>query len=365
MQTVILLGIIAGLSISFFKKIDSSEKLYNATVVKLKDVIAEVDRQMCNAPTLVCFDYTSESYVEWTDNCSTVYQGARYEPQRERCEAPASDPCPGIVTGSTCKVAISAASQINCDSLSAATFQPMVKDTNTNTCWAPKPCLSYQKKYGNDINNQFDTAVLEALPLNNAACPYNIPNYNVMVTRDGRSYSLFCVTMHDLLPHKLQGTTEADDLRNTCAQNNTAFRSQLNPSQDENLGYYVRNIITAFKNYNPDSDEDNVEKSLDKYNLRLPNGVTIYNLGGAVTDRKNIFIKYDRIDSAKTAVYGTSMKALRVYNPYDTETDSDGTHIKQRALDPNGEYVDEAITTPSGCELQNNDSCEIDTSGMI
>ena len=100
MQTVILLGIIAGLSISFFKRIDSNERLFVSTEKKLQGVINEVDKQICSDATPVCIDNSGNifrfedlsSSIGW--NCASVYQNSAFNPATGMCEkAPTGGTC--------------------------------------------------------------------------------------------------------------------------------------------------------------------------------------------------------------------------------------------------------------------------------
>ena len=54
LQTVILVGIIAGLSVSFFKKVNTDDKLMMSTTAMLRSAIEEANLQMCADETPYC-----------------------------------------------------------------------------------------------------------------------------------------------------------------------------------------------------------------------------------------------------------------------------------------------------------------------
>jgi len=70
LQTVILVGIIAGLSVSFFKKVNNDDKLMMSTTFLIKSAVEEANVQMCSDETPYC--YVDGSYFSPLGNNETA-----------------------------------------------------------------------------------------------------------------------------------------------------------------------------------------------------------------------------------------------------------------------------------------------------
>lgn len=305
MQTVILLGIIAGLSVSFFKRINSNERLYLATEKQLKIAITEADRQMCGdeRPTCRSANGLGNMYYKDEDSanigslpCSTIYSGTNYNSTTHYCEitlANAADSCPAATT------------------YSGLSHKEMSKDNTL--CYVAPPCATSQ-------TDRTGTTTYNALTMAEALCPTNLPNYAVTV----EGYNSLCYYLHKIIAHKPQRTTEADDLSTTCTTATTAF----NEMNARNIT--VANITTA------------INASNDNYNMLLPNGVRLYNMGATITPKgevggisaTNIFVKYDRVPNVATSVLNQTIKPFRVYNKLEK---SGGKYIP-RTRNADGNY---------------------------
>ena len=78
LQTVILVGIIAGLSVSFFKKVNTDDKLMMATTNLVKTAIEEANRQMCADETPYCSTGAGVGFSPLNDNETTTQACRRY-----------------------------------------------------------------------------------------------------------------------------------------------------------------------------------------------------------------------------------------------------------------------------------------------
>jgi len=298
MQTVILLGIIAGLSVSFFKKVNNDEKLYTATEKAVIDAVNEAGRQMCNDYTPYCrANGFISADVKWQNgnttfrnvsgelrtidmSCAAGYKGATYNANTGYCEATvaAADPCP---------------------TKTRVYFIEMQKTKDLTKCIAPPSCP--------DSDGESAYTATKADTYNSIVCPNGVPNFagtkDVNITYGGTTYTevnRLCYYMHDLLNHKKQGNSDDDDLYLTCAT----------PDGSDGISFQPSMIPKAIGN----AFFEKIDKLSDAYNIKLPNGVTLYNVGASfgTGDTITIFVKYDRIPQIKNSVWGKNVKCIRV-----------------------------------------------------
>ena len=302
MQTVVLLGIIAGLSISFFKRFSSNYKLYNSTTKQLQLAIQEANRRMCNDTTPYCRGWN----VSWkmannnpnifkSATCEEVYSGSHYNEKLARCEASAGS-CPPVNNDYDGLVPL------------------MVKDP-TGVCYAYPTCIHRKPKAGG-----FENEAVETQPYSDIICPNGKPDYSkakAINDQENTQVSALCWYLHDILSHKKQGLDDTDDIRRTCQTDKTVIA--------------YNNIV--YDNASPelttekmkDIAEDKVRglNGLTSYNMLLPNGVRLYNLGGTFQKGSNIYvyIKYDKTADIKTSVYvennpeASTVGVMKITNP--------------------------------------------------
>ena len=311
MQTLILLGIIAGLSVSFFKRINANPKLYAATEKQLQLAIEEANRQMCNDYTPYC--EIGGVRTPWVDNCSTIYGAtSTYSDTgatKGYCVADRSDgACPPTLSKQ--------------DTNKYLNIPQMVYNGHLGKCMAAPYCINTTPDITCDEVGYVCYSGKSAKPFSEIVCSEGIPDYS----QQKDNVNVLCWYLHSLIAHKKQGNTDDDDLLATCNPNSTAFQSEYNfISHQNNLKYYAKRV----------------REMSDNYNMLLPNGVRLYNLGGNMdlggsaaaraaysatlggnkSGANNIYIKYDRMPDAKTAAYNgadsksTTIQTMRIYNP--------------------------------------------------
>jgi len=280
LQTVVLLGIIAGLSISFFKNIKSDTKLRDSTEIMLMQAIQEANKQMCADDTPYCTGFrgaTRISYIVNNDNnmCSSTFAGSAYN-NKGYCTL--TKPPAGCPAG----------------------MEEYTETNGTITCFAPPKCYQSNNLAAPLQILKADGTVVDvsSVPLHEAICATNAaeggraePQWNAKVPRtiDGNNVNAqgaeaatqvneICYRLWDLINHKRQGATKFADLVATCVTNtNSCFANSAGVSCNG-----VNNDTT---------------------NMILPNGTRLYNLSalgftdrpaGANHDGQHIFIKYDK-----------------------------------------------------------------------
>ena len=245
MQTVVLLGIIAGLSVSFFRKVNYDERLYIATDKMIKEAVQEVARQACIDDTPICDDGS-------VPTCVSPY--IRNE-ATGNCEFSTAGDCPN-----NC---ISDPNSIHANTIEGVNF-------NVHTCICPPTC---------------DTGGF-AKPLSEDFCPNGVPDLSVRI--GSPAYTLLCTKLHELINHRQQANTKAGDLMMTCG-NNSVFGLVL--SEDD-----------LINRLNIDGN-DNYDMLLPN-GVRLYNLNGLYDsVNERSIDHVVIVVKYDRFADVSTAKY--------------------------------------------------------------
>ncbi|MCR4881074.1 MAG: hypothetical protein K6A44_03885 [bacterium] len=304
MQTIILLGIIAGLSISFFKKMNTNDKLWTSTTEKLRVTIEEANRQMCNDNTPTCvfsdgmvnrnmpFSLLPQADIDAL--CSDGYADSHYDPETKNCVYDSgADPCPALSS-------LYAAVANNDRDLQ------MTKNS-AGICTAPPPCRNAAAletgEYKTDVvphRYAFANTTYKAFPLSAVTCVNNVPSYQNTVV----NMPVLCYYLHSILMHKPQGVDNDADLLRTCTGTVPFYNN-------------AQTVTPAIINAQVAAREAH---GTDNYSMLLPNGVYLYNLG-STTYPMNIYIKYDRVQSSKSAklVEGDTSKStigvMRIENP--------------------------------------------------
>lgn len=275
MQTVILLGIIAGVSISFLSKINVDERLYTATVRQLTLAVQEAERQICSDPTPYCAANINKFWsghmgndVDDDAQCARAYgPGTTYEVNTNYCIkiVGADDACP-----------------------------PGMTKRNDTTCFGIPQC----EVRNNNADGTVNILYTDAVPYHDAACPTD-SGLNIDQMRPGNAgvYEI-CFRLHSLINHKTQTSEAANDLALTCIA-----------------------AVDACILVDDDGDECSQNGNIQHANLILPNGVRIYNLSNQniYTDDPDapsefIYIKYDRIPDVKNIKKPTTAAAANA-NP--------------------------------------------------
>ena len=275
LQTVILIGIIAGISVSFFKNLNTDEKLYNSTNKMLEAAIKEAELRLLSDARPVCG--TGGTFIS---NICTIPPGTPNEQQRTYC-IDNDLQCQNVNTFIAAAGLVSAYNWESgyCEYKPAANAACATGFTKKGEiCYAAPSCTSY------DATNPVDIS---------PAFPY-FDKINRLVDDDNDIYeagvlyeggifiSEFCRHLHSIINHKSQeGVGGRTDLVNTCATSVDAC------------------VIadTCASTTNPNNHA----------NMILPNGVRLYNLNcytpnGPATGcaNGNIYIKYDRNSDLRT-----------------------------------------------------------------
>ncbi len=274
LQTVILLGIIAGLSISFFKRLNNDDKLASQTISLLNEAVEEAGRQICSDATPACNngDDTLMRGVQAADNVDTKYCGflmdvfttvagkIKYNTNTGYCEYELDNdttPCEIYTINNT----------------SYMVFEKKQDD--------PKVC--YITPYCGYLE--------PSVPVSNIICKNGVPDYSVQRIA---GITEICRRLNELVNHKIQGGSESIDLITTC--NSDVHECFKNNTCKDLAGNYSTNT-----------------------SMILPNGVRLYNLGSKFNDGDSVFvyIKYDRIDDIKTADVTSDTSKLKKYTTYE------------------------------------------------
>lgn len=271
LQTVILIGIIAGISVSFFKNLNTDEKLYNSTNKMLEAAIKEAELRLLSDARPVCG--TGGTFIS---NICTIPPGTPNEQQRTYC-IDNDLQCQNVNTFIAAAGLVSAYNWESgyCEYKPAANAACATGFTKKGEiCYAAPSCTSY------DATNPVD--ISPAIPY------YSLVGSNIYKAGvyeggiGGIFISEFCRHLHSIINHKSQeGVGNATDLINSC-------------------GIPVDNCIlngTCSTTANPNNHA----------NMILPNGVRLYNLNcytpngpAAGCANKYIYIKYDRNSDLRT-----------------------------------------------------------------
>ena len=256
LQTVVLIGIIAGLSISFFRSVNTDTKLRDSTEIMLYQAIQEANRQMCSDTTPICWfeAQAGQNNVQG----SVVANG--------QCAN-------GIYSNGLCIINNAA----NCP----ANTEEYINSENVRSCISQATC---------NVNGRQGIIV----PANQALCISNPQengrfeaqwNAQIQRTIDGTTFNTgnnqvheICYRLWDLINHKPQNNSLANDLTATCV---TA----------------AANCFTI-----NDGSDPECPAGVNSANMILPNGVRLHNLSGLgftnnrtnPADGQHIYIKYDR-----------------------------------------------------------------------
>lgn len=293
LQTVILIGIIAGISVSFFKNLNTDEKLYRSTNKMLEKAINEAKLRLLSDARPVCGD-------EFISSICTIPVDIPNEQQRTYCID----------------------NNLQCENLN--TFIPD-NELDAEYNWESGYC-EYTPAANTSCATGFTKKgdICYAAPScnsNDVDDPDDVPNYAVLyfekigVSEDvaytkgvniGKDLegndifiSEFCRQLHSIINHKSQeGVGGRTDLVNTCATVGDACV----------INGTCANITT------PDNHA----------NMILPNGVRLYNLNcytpngpAAGCANGNIYIKYDRNSDLRTM----NENNTQTYAPTSTEGD--------------------------------------------
>lgn len=272
LQTVILIGIIAGISVSFFKNLNTDEKLYISTNNMLEIAIKEAELRLLSDTRPVCG--ASGTFIS---NICTIPVGTPNEQQRTYC-IDNNLQCQNL---NTFIAAGGLVSTYNWES-GYCEYTPAANTAcadgfrkNNNICYAAPSCNIY------DATNP--ATITSAIPyFDNINSLVGDDIYEAGVYEGGIFVSEFCRHLHSIINHKSQeGVGNATDLINSC-------------------GISVDNCIlngSCSTTANPNNHA----------NLILPNGVRLYNLNcytpngpAAGCANGNIYIKYDRNSDLRT-----------------------------------------------------------------
>lgn len=250
LQTVVLIGIIAGLSISFFRSVNTDTKLRDSTEIMLYQAIQEANRQMCSDTTPFCQTGARRGYI--------IDQNAINNKMAN---------CQGNLQNGFC---VSAPNGGNCP----ANTEEYTESNGTVNCYSMPRC---------------NRAGRQAVPIHEQICPNGIPQWDAQIQRtiDGISFNNnvnnqvneICYRLWDLINHRQQNGSLANDLIATCV---TA----------------ANNCFAKNNGVNPPNCPQNITAT----NMILPNGVRLHNLSGLgftnnrinPADGQHIYIKYDR-----------------------------------------------------------------------
>ena len=304
-QTVVLLGIIAGLSVSFFTKFNADEKLQEPTEIKLYNAIQEANKQMCNDETPYCSgtatDGTVVSYeVNTTNHCCVTSYGANVTFDNMK---------------KLCSISLANAGGVNCP----AGMSLSQNDDGTPFCYGKPMCYSGGCAAGNELRvSQPAGDHVAAQPLHEIVCAANVPHWSSYIQRNVAGNEInspgfqnvteICYRLWSLLNHEPVSTDanadgtidEADDLLMTCNTRDAA-------------PYACMYSVGATP-----GKECSGNGSTPQPNLTLPNGIMLYNLecigragcpGAAAVankDGQNIYIKYDRNFQMSTFNWSTN-----------------------------------------------------------
>ena len=252
LQTVVLIGIIAGLSISFFRSVNTDTKLRDSTEIMLYQAIQEANRQMCSDTTLFCRIAAGQGYI--------IDQAAMNNNMAN---------CPnGNLQNGFCVSA--RPNDGNCP----ADTEEYTERNGTVNCYSMPQC----------------NGGTQAVPIHEQICPNGSPQWNALIQRNNafpnvnqnlavgavpnNVVSEICYRLWDIINHKQQGESDLNDLRATCVtQVNNCFSINNGNNPKCPAGDTVANMI-------------------------LPNGIRLYNLSGLgnnlTADGQHIYIKYDR-----------------------------------------------------------------------
>lgn len=253
LQTVVLIGIIAGLSISFFRSVNTDTKLRDSTEIMLYQAIQEANRQMCSDTTPFCrLAVAGDNRVRGSIIDNNVCNN-------------------GNLQNGFCVIA-----RPNDGNCPADTEEYTERDGTVN-CYSMPLC----------------NGGAQAVPIHEQICPNGIPQWNALIQRNdafpninqnlaggaapNNVVSEICYRLWDLINHRRQDANIEADLIATCA---TA----------------VNNCFATNNTARPCSEQGIATGT----NMILPNGVRLYNLSGlannaaANPDGQHIYIKYDR-----------------------------------------------------------------------
>jgi len=279
LQTIILIGIIAGISISFFRSVNTDTKLRDSTEIMLYHTIREANKQMCSDATPFCKmadagDGRVRGYI--VDNPNNQINCTEGTYQNGNCvRLKDIDPCP-------------------------AGTEEFIERDGTINCYSAPTCNNAQGGIGN----------VELL--SSHICPNGIPQWNALIQRNAsfptvnqnsavgtppKNVTEICYRLWDLINHKRQGNSAEDDLIATC----------------------VEVVASCFATNNANNPCNGINS--DVTNMILPNGVRLYNLSGIANsnrptednpDGQHIYIKYDRNPLIQTHNAGVTSSMFNV-----------------------------------------------------
>ncbi len=269
MQTVVLLGIIAGLSVSFFRKLNYDERLYTATEKMLTEAVQEAARQACADDRQGC-----ECVVDGVNTFSSDFV--------------------------TCAVA-----EFEYDSNIGYCKKELIESDNV----CPDDCFIPQDNQNLCYCTPTCSCGAQLKTYNGEFCENGIPDLSKSVKGYvGVNHVFFADKLLELINHKDQTNAAHDDFFMSVTNTNLFTGVTDESTADDG----VQGRITKYKN-----GSVNVMYRNDNYSMLLPNGVRLYNIGSftARTDADNdsiiIVIKYDRLESLQSAEWGKNIRAIK------------------------------------------------------
>ena len=274
LQTIILIGIVAGLAISFLRVTDREIEIFYATEKQLVEAIKESGRQMCADTSLHC---TYANYtVSETDYCSGLA-----DERMTNVDGKKDGYC------YTDRVIVSEQS-----------YCPAGYNENSRgECYRNPVC-----KRGSLIK--------EAVYLSSVVCENAQPKYNKernWHAADGSTFNYnehhiteFCGRMHgivnhipqrlDASPNPSEAELATEDFWRTCSTKGTKV---IDPILTTHTGKTIYDINNKIK--------DKTSAFGDNANMVLPNGVRVYGLAGSFkSNKKDIYVKFDKAQMLDT-----------------------------------------------------------------
>ena len=275
LQTIILMGIVAGLAISFLRVTDREIEIFYATEKQLVEAIKESGRQMCADTSLHC---TYANYtVSETDYCSGLANARMTNADGKKdgyCYRDRVTPTSG------------------------SSYCPAGYNENSRgECYRNPVC-----KKGSLIK--------DAVYLSSVVCENAQPRYNKernWHAADGSTFNSsehhiteFCGRMHgivnhipqrlDASPNPSEAELATEDFWRTCS---TKGKIVIDSILTTHTGKTIDEINAAI--------EAKTDSFVDNANMVLPNGVRVYGLAGSFDSyKKDIYVKFDKAQMLDT-----------------------------------------------------------------
>ncbi len=293
LQTIFIVGIIAGVSLSFFRQHEPDKRIYNATVKQLQQAIAAVAQQACS-DTFVCYREVTDasdnviaySYVTLNDgNCPryAVANDSSYSVAYNGCihASDADATCTIGGAGWTLNADGSLCVHIpNCNNPTCPNYNgTLVAQVGGSCSIAQDPAIGCPSPWSIDAANPANCIAGTTNIYRDHFCFNGNPQLNSIVHADGvaQDITFFCDKMYDIL------SKNTNTNKQTICTSNSEPLKLTNRARIYNLGTGGNNfpVVLVIKYDNPNNilygNQDLASLSYDNADVMFvfPNGKVV------------------------------------------------------------------------------------------